>query len=62
MKKQFLILAMIGLIGQVIGFIGIFISESNDNLMISLWTFLLFGCVGAIALIFDNMDKNNILK
>ena len=58
MRKKFLILAMIGLIGQLIGFIGIFISESNNSLMLCLWTFLLFGCIGAIALILDNKYKN----
>jgi len=62
MKKKFLILALIGLIGQVIGFIGIFISESNNSLMLSLWTFLVFGCIGAIALILDDRYKNNLLK
>jgi hypothetical protein len=62
MKKNFLILAMIGLIGQIVGFIGIFISETNDSLMLSLWTFLVFGCIGGIALILDDRYKNNLLK
>jgi hypothetical protein len=62
MKKNFLRLAMIGVIGQIVGFIGIFISESNNSLMLSLWTFLVFGCIGAIALILDDRYKNNLLK
>lgn len=53
MKKLNLIVALIGLVGQVLGFVGIFIADSNDQLMCSLWTFLGFGCVGAIALITD---------
>ena len=53
MKKLNLIVALIGLVGQVLGFVGIFIADSNDQLMCSLWTFLLFGGVGAFALITD---------
>ena len=53
MKKLNLIVAFIGLVGQVLGFVGIFIADSNAQLMASLWTFLLFGGVGAFALITD---------
>ena len=53
MKKLNLIIALIALVGQVTGFVGIFVADSNDQLMLSLWTFLGFGCVGAIALITD---------
>ena len=53
MKKLNFIFALIGLVGQVLGFVGIFIADSNAQLMASLWTFLLFGGVGAVALITD---------
>ncbi len=53
MKKLNLIFALIGLVGQVLGFVGIFIADSNAQLMASLWTFLFFGGVGAVALITD---------
>ena len=60
MKKQFLILAIIGLIGQITGFVGIFVSETGDNLMISLWTFLIFSSICGSAIIFDNKkEKDN---
>ena len=65
MKRLNFIIALIGLVGQVTGFVGIFIADSNDQLMLSLWTFLGFGCVGAIALILDAKElkeiPNNIL-
>ncbi len=65
MKRLNFIIALIGLIGQVTGFVGIFIADSNNQLMLSLWTFLGFGCVGAIALILDAKElkeiPNNIL-
>jgi hypothetical protein len=65
MKRLNFIIALIGLVGQVTGFVGIFIADSNNQLMLSLWTFLGFGCVGAIALILDAKElkeiPNNIL-
>ena len=62
MKKQFLILALIGLIGQLTGFVGIFVSETSDDLMLSLWTFLIFGSISGIAILLDNKKRKNILK
>ena len=53
MKKLNLIVALIALVGQVLGFVGIFVADSNGQLMVSLWTFLGFASVGAIALITD---------
>ena len=66
MKKQFLILALIGLIGQLTGFVGIFVSETSDDLMLSLWTFLIFGSISGIAILLDNkkekISQSNILS
>jgi hypothetical protein len=61
MKKLNFIIALVGLVGQLTGFVGIFVADSNDQLMLSLWTFLGFGCVGAIALILDAKEiKENV--
>jgi hypothetical protein len=60
MKKLNLIIALIALVGQVTGFVGIFIADSNDQLMLSLWTFLGFACLGAIALITDKKEEKNL--
>jgi hypothetical membrane protein len=57
MKKLNLIFALIGLVGQVLGFVGIFIADSNAQLMASLWTFLLFGGVGAVAKIDKSIER-----
>jgi hypothetical membrane protein len=62
MKKLNLIIALIALVGQVTGFVGIFIADSNDQLMLSLWTFLGFACLGAIALITDNKKEEKNLQ
>lgn len=62
MRKKFLILGLIGLIGQLTGFVGIFVSETSDDLMLSLWTFLIFGSFSGIAIILDNKKEKNILK
>ena len=51
------IVAIIGLVGQVLSFVGIFVADSNNELMLTLWVFLGFGCVTAIALLTDNIKK-----
>ena len=65
MKKLNIILTIIALVGQVLGLVGIFIAESNDQLMCSLWTFLLFGCSAAIIILIDSRQvkekSNNFL-
>jgi len=59
MKKLNLIVAIIGLVGQVLGLVGIFIADSHNQLMCSLWTFLLFGVVSAVAFIKDTNKSTN---
>ena len=54
MKKSNLIISSIALVGQVIGFIGIFVADGHNQLMLSLYTFLLFGCIGGLSLILDS--------
>ena len=54
MKKELFILAVLGIVGQIISLIGIFFySESNDALMINLWSFLGFGSLSAVVLLVD---------
>ena len=60
MKKINFIVAIIGLVGQLLGFVGIFISKSNDQLMISLVTFLAYSTLGALALIFNGKENDKI--
>ena len=62
MKKLNFIIALVGLVGQLIGFVGIFVTDSNNQLMLSLWTFLGFGCITAIALLTDNIKKEKKLQ
>lgn len=54
MKKSNLIISSIALVGQVMGFIGIFVADGHNQLMLSLYTFLLFGCIGGLSLILDS--------
>ena len=56
------IVAIIGLVGQLLGFVGIFVADSNNQLMLTLWTFLGFGCITAIALLTDNIKKEKKLQ
>lgn len=51
MKKLNFIVALIALVGQVLGFVGIFVADSNAQFMVNLCTFLGFSSLGAIALI-----------
>ena len=63
MKNLNLIFAIITLFCQILGFIGIFISETNDELMCSLFTFLGFGTLCGVILIFDGkkVDENLVV-
>lgn len=60
MKTLNFIVAVIGIVGQLLGFGGIFASKSNEQLMLSLWVFLGFGCVCAIALLTDKKEEKNL--
>lgn len=57
MKKSNLIISSIALVGQVIGFVGIFVANGHNQLMLSLNTFLLFGCIGGLSLILDSRRR-----
>ena len=54
MKKELFILAVLGIIGQIISLVGIFFySETEDALIINLWSFITFSCLSAIVLLVD---------
>jgi hypothetical protein len=55
MKKLNLIIALyLGLVGLILGFIGIFISTTDDQLMCSFFTFLGFACVIGVCLVVND--------
>jgi len=63
MKKELFILAVLGIVGQIISLIGIFFySESNDALMINLWSFLGFGSLSAVVLLVDKKQTEKKMK
>jgi hypothetical protein len=51
MKKQFIILSIVGLVGQVSSLLGILTANNNDQLLLSLYLFLVFGIVGAVGIV-----------
>jgi hypothetical protein len=66
MRKDILTLAiigMIGMIGMVTSLIGIFISVTNDSLLLSLWSFIGFSLLACSVLLVDkNITENEIQK
>lgn len=63
MKKELFILAVLGIIGQIISLVGIFFySETEDALLINLWSFLIFGTLSAIVLIVDKKQTEKKIK
>jgi len=51
MKKQFIILSIVGLVGQIASLFGIFTAKNNDQLLLSLYLFLVFGIVGVFGMV-----------
>ena len=51
MKKQFFILSIVGLIGQIASLFGIFRATNNDQILLSLYLFLMFGIFGVVGMI-----------
>ena len=63
MKKEILILAILGIVGQIISLIGIFFySETNDALMINLWGFIGFSCLACVVLLVDKKQQEKKIK
>ena len=53
MRKDILTLAIIGMIGMVTSLVGIFISVTNDSLLLSLWSFIGFSLLACSVLLVD---------
>jgi hypothetical protein len=51
MKKKFIILSIVGLVGQVSSLLGMLTANNNDQLLLSLYCFSLFGIVGAVGIV-----------
>jgi hypothetical protein len=56
-KLQVLTVYVIGIVGMVISLIGILVSNTNDVIIISLFSFLGFSCVACSMLLSNNMVK-----
>jgi len=63
MKKELFILAVLGIIGQIISLVGIFFySETEDALIINLWSFITFSCLSAIVLLVDKKQAEKKIR
>ena len=49
MRKSMVALQIISLLGLTMSFISIFIQTDNNKMLISLFTFIGFGCIGMVA-------------
>ena len=62
MRKDILTLAIIGMIGMVISLIGVFISVTNDSLLLSLWSFIGFTLRACSVLVIDKKITEKELR
>jgi hypothetical protein len=65
MRKEILTLAiigMIGMIGMVTSLVGIFISVTNDSLLLSLWSFIGFSLLACSVLFIDKRITEKELR
>ena len=53
MAKEFIFLCIVGIIGMVTSLIGILISETNDTLLLSMWSFIAFSIIACSVLLVD---------
>jgi len=53
MKKEFIFLAIVAIIGMVISIICFLIAETNDSMKFSLASFVGFGCLACGVLLID---------
>jgi hypothetical protein len=52
-SKGLLVLTILGIIGMIICIVGMFISQTNDGLLLSLWSFIGFSVLSCVALVVD---------
>ena len=62
MRKDILTLAIIGIIGMVTSLIGVFISVTNDSLLLSLWSFIGFSLLACSVLVIDKKITEKQLR
>jgi hypothetical protein len=62
MKKSFIILAIIGIVGMTISLIGVFNSITNDGMITSLYSFMGFSLVACGVLVIDKKQEEKRLR
>lgn len=62
MKKSFIILSLIGMIGMISSFVGIFNSTTNYNLELSLWLFMGFSGLACSVLLVEKRITEKEMK
>jgi len=62
MKKQFLILAILGMIGQFVGLVGFCSANNNDQSLNYMYLFVVSGVIGVGALHLENYYTKKINK
>jgi len=62
MRKDILTLTIIGIIGMIISLIGVFISATNDALLLSLWLFIGFSLLACSMLVIDKRITEKEMK
>ncbi len=62
MKKSFIILAVVGIIGMIVSLIGVFNSITNDGMIFSLWSFMGFSLVACGVLVIDKKQEEKRLR
>lgn len=62
MKKSFIILAIIGIVGMTISLIGVFYSITNDGMITSLYSFMGFSLVACGVLVIDKKQEEKRLR
>jgi len=60
MRTKLIILASVFLLGQIISLIGLFKAETNDGLLMSMWSFLIFAIFSTIVLLIDKKERTTI--
>ena len=60
MRTKLIILASVCLLGQIISLIGLFNAETNDGLLMSMWSFLIFAIFVTIVLLIDKKERPTI--
>ena len=62
MRKDIFTLAIIGIIGMITSLIGIFISVTNDALILCLWSFIGFSLLACSVLVIDKKITEKQLR